>query len=397
MKLTFAIALVLFAVASAQNCNNPLLEIYGFDALANPVAAGNVPFCDNLRDGETCCSNTTILGFQGLIENITASLQELAGSRDIYIAQLRSNYTDSFRDQVSDFTDYDGDVNDIQDADATVGDPIKTQYDSFRQLRSELDHFDNSDDYKSDFIDMQNKRVICYNALLNIQAAAFCLACDPNWENLGVQANGSITAAASVCDTIQSACAPFTDAMDKFNPLFQAQQAFTRLVGLTDWVKFYHDNDIFPNATLSGDVPVVTNATQRTNSQPPNCDEDTCTWQCTNLFNSSFQLNQTVAGNGAGVIGGGDVAYPDVGVIQTVPSTTSGGRRLQSTPTTGTWNPADTNAGVEIVVVSDPRAVTNLDGSDASDADIDDHLDAFRTTIITAVVAVLSVFAAILI
>jgi len=395
MKLTFAIALIFLAAASAQNCNNPLLAVFGFQGLAAPVSGAGLPYCSNLQNGETCCGNSTVVGFQALLDNITASLQELAGARDIYIAQLRTNYTDAFRDQVSDFTDYDGDVNDIQDADPVVGDPIKTQYDSFRQLRSELDHFDDSDNYKNDFIDYQNKRVICYTALLQIQSEVFCLACSPDWQSQGVQANGTITSAAAVCDTIQSACAPFTAASDKFNPLFQAQQSFDRLVGLTDWVKFYHDNDIFPNATLSGDVPVVTNATHRTNSQPPNCNDDTCTWQCANMFNGSFVLNQTVAGNGGGIVGGGDVAYPDVGVVQTVPNTTSGGRRLQST--TGTWNPDLANSQLTIVVVSDPAAVTNLDGSDASDADINDHLDGYRTPIITAIVVVLSIFAAILI
>ncbi len=390
MKYTLAIALVLVALTSAQNCNNPLLDVFNLEGLANPVSGAGAPVCGNLQNGQTCCSNTTLLTFQGLIDAMTKELQQLAGSRDIYIAQLRTNYTDAYQDQVSDLTDYDGDINDIQDANAAVGDPIKTQYESFKQLSSELDSFDDSDNYKNDFIDMQNKRVTCLTTLLQYQAEILCLACDPNWEDNGVAADGTVTADAAVCTNIQDACAPFSAAMDKFNPLYQAMQTFNRLVGMTDWVKFYHDNDVFPNATLSDDVFSSTNATERTNTFPSNCTEDSCVWQCGALFSGSFELNQTVAANGAGIIGQGDFVLPDIGVIETTPS---GTRRLQET---GTWSPDLTNSQITVTVASDPAAVTNLDGSDASDADINDHLDGFRTTIIGAFLVLLPILSAIL-
>jgi len=391
MKLTFAIALVLLALASAQNCDNPLLQVFNLEGLNSPISVSNSSVCRNLQENQSCCSANTLLTFQGLIDSMTSSLQKLAGSRDIYIAQLNSNYTDRYRDQVSDLTDYDGDINDIQDANAAVGDPIKTQYESFKQLSSELNDIDDSDNYKSDFVDMQNKRVTCLTTLLQFQAEILCLACDPTWESQGVAANGTVTAAAAVCNTIQEACAPFSAAMDKFNPLYQAQQTYNRLVGMTDWVKFYHDNDVFPNATLSGDVFNSTNATERTNTFPANCSEDSCTWQCGALFSGSFELNQTVAANGAGIIGGGDFVLPDIGVTVQTPS---GTRRLQQS--TGTWNPDLTNSQITVAIVADPAAVTNLDGSDASDADINDHLDGFRTTIIGALLVILPIFSAIL-
>jgi len=386
MKRFIAFLFMAFlAYSSAQSCDNPLLKVYGLEGLDSPVSGAGLLYCGNLQNGQTCCSNATVVQLQVMLNNVTSTLQALAGERDIYIAQLDHNYTSQFQDKVSDLTDLTDEISDIQKDNAEVGDPIHTQFLSLRQLGSELNDISDDDTFKKDFIDMQNKRVTCFTTLLQIQAEAYCLACDPNWATQGVSTNGSITSASALCTTIQDACAPYTAAMDKFNPLFQAQQAYQRLVDLINYLKVYHEHKSIINATISDDIPTYTNATQRTNSEPTGCDEDSCTWQCSNLFNGSFVMNTSIVGNGGGVIGMGDIAYPDLGVTQILANGSSGdgtgssSRRLQSS-TSGTWNPDLTSSQMTITVTSDPAAVTNLDGeSSASDADIDPHLGGSRT------------------
>jgi len=381
------------ACASAQSCNNPLLDVYNITGLGAPVSGDGLAYCSNIQNN--CCSNTTALALQEKLNSLTNTLQALAGQRDIIIAQLDHNYTSQFRDRVSDLTDLTDEISDIQKANAAVGDPIHTQFLSLRQLGNNLDDISDEDNFKKDFIDMQNKRVVCFTALLQIQAEAYCLACDADWAANGVYANGTINSAEAVCATIQDACAPYTVAMDKFNPLFQAQQSYQRLDNLVNYLKVFNENKSILNATLSGDIPVFTNATERTNSQPEGCNDDTCPWQCTHLFSESFVMNTTVASNGGGVIGGGDVAYPDLGVTQVIATGSSGAgtddaaRLLQGT-TTGTWDPELGASGMEFVLVRDPAAVTNL-GSDssASDADIDAHLSGSRTSLTGALVVML--------
>jgi len=382
--------MALLACTSAQSCNNPLLQVYNVTGLAAPTSSEGIAFCGNIENN--CCSNTTVIGLQNKLTQLTNTLQTLAGQRDIIIAQLDHNYTSQFQDKVSDLTDLTDEIGDIQKANAAVGDPIHTQFLSLRQLGSELNDISDDDNFKKDFIDMQNKRVICFTALLQIQAEAYCLACDADWETNGVFANGTINSADAVCSIIQNACAPYTAAMDKFNPLFQSQQAYQRLVNLINYLKVFHEHKSIINATISDDIPAFTNATERTNSQPPGCDDDTCPWQCTHLFNGSFVMNTTVVGSGGGVVGGGDVAYPDLGVIQVIATGESGAgtnnsARLLQGATTGTWNPELGASGMQFNLVSDPAAVTNL-GSDssASDADIDPHLSGSRTGLMGALV-----------
>lgn len=365
------------ACTSAQSCNNPLMSVFNITGLSAPAPAEGLAYCGNTQSGNTCCSNSTVLGLQNMLTELTNTLQALAGERDIYIAQLDHNYTSDFKDRVSDLTDLTDEIGDIQNANAAVGDPIHTQFLSLRQLGDNL--ISDDDDFKKAFVDMQNKRVICFTALLQIQAEAYCLACDPDWASQGVSSNGAINSAPAVCQIIQDSCAPYTAAMDKFNPFFQSQQAYQRLVNLIDYLKVYREHNSIINATISDDIPVFTNATERTNSQPENCDGDnTCEWQCQHLFSSSFVMNTTIVANGGGIVGGGDVAYPNLGVTQ-IPAEGESGvgtRRLQSTA--GTWNPDLSSSGMEFTVIPDPAAVTNLDGSSASDADIDTHLSGSR-------------------
>ena len=427
------VVLSILSSSQAQDCNNPLLDVFGITGLPTPQSGQGLPFCPNLQNGQTCCSSETLLGLQLNLNNLIQRLQAQTASKDIYIAQLNSNFSSDYQDTMSDFSDYSSDIDDLQKNVPEVGQPIKAQTDLFKNIADALDDIDD-DSFPETFIPYQEKRKACLTTLLQIQASAWCLACDPNYASLGVQPDGTVTQDPNVCATIQNACAPFLDQAVKLNSLFQAQQTYPRLLNIKGYLDAYEDNGKnIPNITIDNDIPALTNATERTVSQPEGCNNDNCEWQCSNLFSPQLVLNEEIAANGAGVIGGADITLPPIGLVllpvtpeteqgtpieeaevtevitevtetivtetiteQVTTPTTGNGRLLQET--TG-WNPDVQATGFEIDFAQDPGNVTNWDeggASDLSDADIDDHLAGLRMSITNSIFVPVLIVAAVL-
>jgi len=141
------------------------------------------------------------------------------------------------------------------------------------------------------------------------------LACDPNYASIGVQPDGSVNTSPEVCTSIQQSCASYLNRTNYFNPLFQAGQAYQRLVNLTRYLRDYKNNNhvIAQDVVLENDILFPTNDTQRTSAVPQNCTNETCDWQCSNFFSPSFVLNESIVANGGGILGGDDVNYTAIG------------------------------------------------------------------------------------
>jgi len=384
----------------AQDCNNPLLDVFNLTSLDKPTSIQGLPFCPELQNGTTCCSNSTVRGLQERLDNLTAAIQELAGDRDIHIAQLNENFTKRYEEVADSLRKRGDDVEKIQAINATIGDPIRIQYDSlnlideelhqiiywgdqddcsyryFRKRHCILTSVKHDDNYKQFFVEYQIQRTVCLKKLLEVQASIYCLACNPNYASLGVRSDGSINRVESICKVIQENCAPMLYRAGRFNPIYQAEQSMQRLIDLTNYLNAFHDTDrtFIINVTYSGGVPHYTEPIQRTNSLPDGCNQTSCPWQCSNFFSPQFVMNKTVVANGGGIIGGADVYFPDIGVLQPSPEA---GRLLQNT-SAGVWDPELGTTGMEIVVDMDPAHVTNWDGSDYSDADINAHIGGGR-------------------
>jgi len=424
LSLFFALSFLSYNLA--QDCNNPLLDVFNIEGLSEPVSGEGLRYCPNLQQGQTCCSVETVNNLQNNLDSLSRRLEAIAGQKDIYIAQLNTNFSSQYQDLMDDLSDLDNDLGALQDNFPEVGDPMRNQTDIFRLVSDALDDIDNS--FSRALIAYQERRTACFTTLLQIQASAWCLACDPNYATQGVQEDGTVNASPALCDTIRNQCGPFLDQGIYLNALFHAQQSYGRLQRIREFLDAFRNNDrnALPNITIEDGIFQSANATERTVSRPND------NWQCENLFSSQFLLDEEIAANGAGLIGGDDLDLPNLGaiippipvpeteeeiitevieeveetvtevitevqetitevitevgetvteVINTETITEQSTRRLQENP--NTWDPEIDTTGFIVNVAQDPGNVTNWDGdaSDASDADIDDHLAGSRVTI----------------
>jgi len=363
----------LLSLALSQDCNNPLLEVFQLEALSDPEPGSEVPFCENLQNGETCCSVQTVQSFQERLNNLTASLQDIAGQRDVYMTELFSNYTHQFQRVNDDLSDFDDEVRRIQREDPLIGNAINAQFNFLQRLDDELDRID--DRFTGAFRDYQQKRQSCFITLLQVQTSAWCLACDPNYASLGVADDGSVNSSPDVCSSIQLDCAPFLLANDYLNPLFQAQQAFQRLNNLTSFLRDYkNNNNTLPDTRLIDDENLRTAPFERTSSVPDGCNETSCEWQCSNLFSPQFVLNETIAGNGAGEIGGQDVSFSPIPMWDNVlvASRLRNTRLLQQV--SGIWAPNLEGTGLVYDVALDPGNADPLLPSNDNTDDTSDYV-----------------------
>jgi len=372
---SFILLSTFFAILLAQDCNNPLLSTFNLTGLDAPQTVSGLVFCDNLQSGQTCCSAETVQGFQDRLDNLTTSLQNLGGQRDVYLTELYANYSDQFQSAADDLTDYSDEIDRLQRDNATIGDEVRAQYNVINRIANALDNID--DHFKSSVREYQQRRSACFNTVLQVQSSAWCLACDPNYSNLGVQSDGSVNSSPEVCNAIQSSCALYTERADYFNPLWQAQQAYQQLVNLTRYLRDYKNNNyVIPeNVTLENDIFVPTNDTETTSALPENCTQDSCQWQCENFFSPNLVLNESIVSNGGGILGDDDINFPPVGsnmppvvnnpndtvneVTETVDSATGAGRLLQELQES-LWAPNLDGTGLNFNVVDDPADVAAI-------------------------------------
>jgi len=317
MKIVLLFLILSFSSLSlAQDCNNPLLQVFGINGLQAPESGAGLPFCPNLQNGQTCCSAETVLGLQTNLNNLAQRLENNAAQKDIYIDQLNSNFTSQYQEALANFSENDNAIANLEQNVPGVGDPLRNQTNLFKSIGDALNNLDN--DFSGALIAYQQTRTFCFTTLLQIQAAAWCLACDPNYALQGVQSDGTVNPSPIVCNTIQSACSPFLDDAIALNPLFQAQQTYQRLLNIRAYLdEFRANGNIAPNTTIENDILNSTNNTERTVSRPADPQ-----WQCENLFSPQFVLNEQVAANGAGLIGGADItSLPAIGILLLPPGT----------------------------------------------------------------------------
>jgi len=297
----------------AQDCNNPLLKVFNFTKLTAPQAGSSYPYCTNLKNGLSCCSNTTVAGFQTLVNNLINNIQSIAGERDSYMNQLNNEFTQQYQAANIILQQFNEQVAEIIGSNPRIGYPLQNQLYLFQIYSNELLRLDGA--FTSALQSYQRARVICFSALVEIQASMWCLACDATYAAQGVHPDGSINVSSTVYETIQSSCVPLTLRGDLFNALFQAQQSYERVRNLAQYLAVYKASGyILPDYLIHDDIYKPKNTTQQTVMTPAGCNANNCQWQCDNLFSAQFIMNQTLVGSGAGLIGGNDVILQAIGL-----------------------------------------------------------------------------------
>jgi len=313
LTLSLAIIIILWNSSFAQDCNNPLLQVFNLPKLTAPQAGSSYPYCTNLQNGLACCSNTTVAGFQAKVNNLIANIQSIAGKRDTYMDELNTEFTKQYQAANLMLQQYSSQVADIVRSHPQVGYPLQNQLYLFQIYSSELLRIDGA--FNSALRNYQRARVTCFSALVEIQAAMWCLACDATYAAQGVHPDGSLNVSSTVCETIQNSCVPFATQGDIFNALYQAEQSYQRIRDLTKYLAAYETNGGYlPDYTVENDIYKPQDTIEQTVVTPGGCNSNNCRWQCENLFSPQFLMNQTLVAHGAGMIGADDVILQAIGL-----------------------------------------------------------------------------------
>jgi len=207
-----------------------------------------------------------------------------------------------------------------------------------------------------------------------LQAAAWCLACDPNYAARGVSnvSNaGNIELSDNLCTRLQSSCYDFVSQAASQSALLSVRSLSSNLANMTLGLQRIMANDSTGIDTLATAQDTSTSAqtagapSSTPVARPPDCNGTaSCPWICNRLFTPQGQVNETLVSVGGQI---GD---------DTTTTTTTSSRLLQQQIEEGSvvknklfkrrtlqaaeWNPDQDEAGVEVTFADDPASV---DGS----------------------------------
>jgi hypothetical protein len=366
MKAFTALTLLtLVYLASSQGCNNPLLPLLNITgAYSEPTVVTDLQYCTNL-ELYSCCPADVLNQLQNISDQVTNQIQNLAGLRDLDISQTQTNILPDFQNLITQFNNQ---LDGIQNTNQSAWNILNKAFKQFKSVapsaQSAVAHLNNT------LGQLQNSRVGCYQTLLLIQSAAYCLACDPLYADNGVNPNGTINLSPALCTQMQENCYDFLADSASMSVLVTVQeyssllqQAMAYMTNLTTGVTPY------PGSVT--DVPIFVTPTgpggkkQKKVSIPSSCTQGNCPWICNNFFQSgNINLSNLAAGGEQSDTTDFEASSSDDDTLtNTTTNSTSGGNgggnksasRLLQEATTWDFDPAD--VGVTIVVVSNPAAI----------------------------------------
>jgi hypothetical protein len=282
MKTTAFLLIALFITTQAQQCDNPLLNLFGFTGLGSPVNdSGSLQFCNNLRNNATCCSADVVNNFPSTVNQERDQLQGIAANRDLFFVEAKTITYPGFRDNYQAWSTQLGILNNTN---STIFDAFIAKFGNLNDVSGALNS--SIANLGGDYASYQNLRAACFKTLLQIEADAYCLSCDPNFANDGVSPNGNITYSDSLCSTMKDSCFDFANDSSKYtlfaslnrinNILVQANTFLTSLDLTSPDVLAVINNQQF-NDTL-GDRPLYELETRKDKSCTTKND---CNWICT--------------------------------------------------------------------------------------------------------------------
>lgn len=413
-KLFICLALfgLITTALSAANCDNPLLAEFGFKGLDAPEVVENLKYCKSIKDGESCCGVDVVNEIQTNVDDLAKKLSVVVAKRDKAIVEMRDKVIPGMKKGLEDLKEKsdkavkaikapkppkaedppegppeggeeppkDGEEPPKDGEEPEGGEPPKPPgekpprppraytSDQAAQVAGNLQQvaekcMDKLPDIKNDFNDFQRSRSSCVIELLQLQSAAWCLACDPNWEEKGVVVVDevlSITLSDRVCKRLQSSCYKFitksagqsailsvktiSSMIDQVAASMEklANDDETGLDDLADAVNGNTENvpaDDTPDENAGQPVRVPDECTK----------DDDCDWICDNMFKAG-KIEET------NIVVGGQIADPTE-ADEEVESRLLGKKKRVLADSE--WNPDQDEAGVTVSWEDDPAGVKN--------------------------------------
>jgi len=365
-----------------QACSNYLSRGQEISTLQSSIQSTGLTYCKSLKTANTCCATDVINGFADKAKALLARLTTSVSNRDKFIIQARKSAfalrgalariqaaTPKATENLQNYnpvSDSNSGASGSIDLDASV---LLGIANGFGEIASSLSG--NLTELVGGFDSFQEKRKECVEQLVNLQTAAWCLACDPTSSSQGLGSD-TLTLNSALSEKLVTSCAPFIVLSAGQNAFIAIHFMSGLLNGMAGAMEKMAANDIqgglndFVMALFSmissGAVSAPSSDDQKASTIPDGCTETSCSWITESLFKHG-QINETLLAAG-GVIeesdstsGGmsfgrlliGKRHYEDDEVVVKIAE-----RKLQ-----GGWNPDDDESGIEITFEANPAGIVN--------------------------------------
>ena len=393
-KTIFVILALTIASVLGQSCSgNPLRAVFGFTALDSPKDGSNLNFCKSLKASTTCCDDSVVNDFQKKSDQLIRKLTDRVAARDRFLIKARNSVYSLKPTLERLITAYEKALPNLGSVDsdnALAVDLLATMSEAFQQLSIYIR--DDITNFQANFTQYQKSRSACVVELVKTQAAAWCLACDPNYAAKGLS-NSQLSFSTDLQDRILDSCYEFFSLSATQNSVISIYYMREMVNGMANAMQMVADGN-FAAATqfltrLADYVPPISdNNNELPVELPPSCNSNSCPWIFNELFKNSL-VNEAL------LAAGGIIADPKEttsfdhlreGRDEELPGRNSNkesiyqnfvGRNLQSS---SSWNPDSNEAEVEVSFEENPGKVDN------------NNLSAFRNGVIACALSLFIAF-----
>ena len=267
----------------------------------------------------------------------------MAIARDQALHDTQTKFMSDFGQVASDFVKYSNlaipklieqessDLTNIQQM-FTIAETVTTQLDLLVESMSNF----------------QASRTSCITTIVRLQAAVWCLACDPNYASKGVSAGPTLTISDDLCDTIESSCYNYISLGAYQSLLLQFRALLTVFQRINTALYKIANGAVSVTINLEPPSMPADDAMKPTIITDDCTDVNNCGWSCTNFIKVTGMLDERALGNG-GLFGN----YLMTGSRRL----TGEDNNVRVLTSSSGWNPDLDEAGVDVSFNDNPASL----------------------------------------
>jgi len=361
-KIFIVLLAITVTTVVGQSCTNFLATKFGFAVESNPIQSTGLNFCNSFKTTTTCCDSSIINTFQTKTNTLLTELTQLVSGRDTFLIQARK-VAYSLRSTFERLKTASAAAVPNLEAAGNEAAFVLLMAVGFSEMATQM--VDQFTTLQEAFIDYQTDRRDCVMEFVNLQAAAWCLACDPNFSSKGIS-GGALTISDSIKTKLVEKCVPFillADSQNVFITLYYTSAIFSGIATAMEQIAGGNTQGGLQSFAMalvaSANVTPPSSLTQTPVEVPGFCSENGCDWLFTDVFNQGLLDKDLLAAGGAfqeeedqgmRLLREKDHKRDSVEIKRT----------LRERMLTG-WEPEDDEAGVEVDFQVNPANIDNDD------------------------------------
>jgi len=360
MKLIIIVVLALLCASQSlgqTTCNNPLKSKFSFEGPNTAAVAEGIKNCKSLQGKASCCNADTFNKIQSKTDELLAKLKESVMSRDRAITDIRKNVIPSLMDS----------LRRLKEAAKKLASQPGGNAAMLTGINEIANISDKTGNMKESFMSYQKTRTSCVVQMVKLQAATWCLACDPDWASKGVNTQGNVTLSTNMCKRLSNICYDYINGGKSLNdfiqvklmaPLFNTMATAVEKLANGDTSGLVELQTAFTNALTQTTLP--SNDAEKPLKIPASCNKDSCSLICNTMFKDGV-VDTSILSHGGEVAT--SLSTLDLfGTTDGAPAAGGSGNIRRVLQSGSGFEPDDDEAGVTVSFQDDP-ANTNVDSA----------------------------------